>query len=108
MAVTQRQRTVVNPGRRKLSAKQIKAGFGGKRFIEPGHGKDAMGRQHIAQHLPVAWFENMQRQQRLRKQHGAGQRHHRDRRREVELHLHAASVSAPEYDATHRPLFRGV
>lgn len=31
MAVTQRQRTVVNPGRRKLSAKQIKAGFGGKR-----------------------------------------------------------------------------
>ena len=32
MAVTQRQRTVVNPARRrKLSAKQIKAGFGGKR-----------------------------------------------------------------------------
>jgi hypothetical protein len=32
MAVTQRQRTVVNPGRRrKLSPAQIKAGFGGKR-----------------------------------------------------------------------------
>jgi len=31
MAVTQRHRTVVNPARRKLSAKQIAAGFGGKR-----------------------------------------------------------------------------
>src|ERR1700683_4871439 len=31
MADTQRRRTLVNPARRKLSAKQIKAGFGGKR-----------------------------------------------------------------------------
>ena len=30
MADTQRRRTLVNPARRKLSAKQIKAGFGGK------------------------------------------------------------------------------
>jgi len=31
MADTQRRRTLVNPARRKLTAKQIKAGFGGKR-----------------------------------------------------------------------------
>jgi hypothetical protein len=39
----------------------VLAGFDSERLIEPGHGKDATGRQHITQHLPVARFENMQR-----------------------------------------------
>src|SRR5688572_13547962 len=66
------------------------ARLGGQDRIEAGDGEEAVAREHIAQHLPVARLEDMQREQRLRKEDRFRQRHHRHRVGHMQ-HFHAAN-----------------
>jgi len=69
-------------------------GLAKEALIEAGDGKNAIGREDVAEHLPITRFEDMQREQRLREESDVGQGHNRDFVGDRDFRFHGGILGA--------------